>query len=446
MEKVNTGFMSVAEMMLDVDRARNIAHESVKMLQRLGAEVIQPEDLVTNLKEAEIAGERFRSKDIDVLIIQHGTFSLGYLSIEVVRSLDVPLVLWGIPEPPLNGSPYTCGSMVGLIMHASAITKLGKRFKFIHGFAEDKELQKELRKFIKILETKKKLRHSKVGLLGYRTPGFYGSNFDELIVKSKIGPEIIHVDLSEILDKVEEISQKEAEKSLKEVLRRGYKVVDVSREELMTSTKIYLAIKRISQELELDSIAIKCWPELRDFREMGVCFVSSRLTDEGIMTSCEADVNGVLSMMTQNTLTEKVPFFCDLVQVDEKKNEILFFHCGNAPCSLVNPNYNVSLRQFFLGKGGVTVEFPLKPGRVTLAKLSSAKRTYKMFVTTGEAVQTGQVIRGTCVNVKLDSNVNKILEIILKEGIEQHYSMVYEDIKDELIQFCDLMGIKIVTA
>jgi len=56
------------------------------------------------------------------------------------------------------------------------------------------------------------------------------------------------------------------------------------------------------------------------------------------------------------------------------------------------------------------------------------------------------VIRGTCVNVKLDSNVNKILEIILKEGIEHHYSMIYEDIRDELIQFCDLMEIKIVTA
>lgn len=69
-----------------------------------------------------------------------------------------------------------------------------------------------------------------------------------------------------------------------------------------------------------------------------------------------------------------------------------------------------------------------------------------MFVATGEAVQTGQVIRGTCVNVKFDSNVNRILEVILKEGIEHHYSMIYEDIKDELIQFCDLMGIKIVTA
>jgi len=182
--------------------------------------------------------------------------------------------------------------------------------------------------------------------MGYRTPGFYSSNFNELIVKSKIGLEIIHVDLSETLAKVEEISQ----------------------------------------ELELDSIAIKCWPELRDFREMGVCFVSSRLTDYGIMTSCEADVNGVLTMMIQNILTEIVPFFCDLVQIDEKKNEVLFFHCGNAPCSLVNPDYNVSLRQFFLGKGGVTVEFPLKPGRVTLARLSSAKGTYKMFVTTGEAV------------------------------------------------------------
>jgi len=108
MEKIKTGFMSVAEMMLDIDRAQNVAHESVKMLERLGAEVIQPEDLATNLKDAEIAAKRFRSEDIDVLIIQHGTFSLSYLSIEVVRGLDVPLVLWGIPEPPLNGSPYSC--------------------------------------------------------------------------------------------------------------------------------------------------------------------------------------------------------------------------------------------------------------------------------------------------------------------------------------------------
>jgi len=356
----------------------------------------------------------------------------------------VPIAVWGIPEPPLDGSPYTCGSMVGLLMHTSAMTNIGVRFSFIYGEPDDERAVNDAGRFVSVVRTRAALRRARIGLVGWRAPGFHASNFDELAVKTVLGPEIVHVDLSEVLAESDAPPEEEVKGCVEEMISSGFEIDGAPEHTVLNAMRAYLGLKRIVERESLDAVAVKCWPEIRDRFGKGVCAVNSRLTDEGIMSSCEADLDGAITMMADYLLSGEVPFFCDWVQMDEDKNEVLFWHCGNAPSRLASPKHRKYIRPFFTGADSVAVEFPLKTGRVTLNRLMSTRGRYKMLIAKGEAVETDLVMRGTCVNVRFDSKVSDILAAILDNGFPHHYSLAYGDISDELRDLGKFWGIEVV--
>lgn len=54
------------------------------------------------------------------------------------------------------------------------------------------------------------------------------------------------------------------------------------------------------------------------------------LAEEGIICACEGDATKSLSMQMLYELSEKPINITDLLYMDEKKNTILFAHCGSS--------------------------------------------------------------------------------------------------------------------
>ena len=54
------------------------------------------------------------------------------------------------------------------------------------------------------------------------------------------------------------------------------------------------------------------------------------------------------------------------------------------------------------------------------------------------------IVRGNPSEVKLDSNVRKVLEKIVTEGFEHHYAVVHADLKEELVELCNRLKIEAV--
>ena len=68
-----------------------------------------------------------------------------------------------------------------------------------------------------------------------------------------------------------------------------------------------------------------------------------------------------------------------------------------------------------------------------------------MFITTGEALPTKMILRGNPSIVKIDVFVERLLGAIVENGVEHHYAIVYGDHKDDLVEVCGLLNIKIIT-
>jgi len=432
---VHTGIAALDMKYADVSR-----NSLLRKLSQLGHEIVTHDPAVVDSSEALSAAERMRRGDIDLLVVLVGTFTQDPVMTNLVQNVKVPVVFWAVPEAALKGplgGPSRSGGLVGVIMNASALSKMGMRFKVIFGEPTDEKAFASLKNTIEAARVLKALRTSRVGIVGYHSPGFYDGSVDEVALKQHIGTELVHIDLSELNSVMQKIADSDASKVHEGISKR---IVDLTQGERIRDGKIFLGLKQLAETNRLDAVAVKCWPEL----EFSSCFALSRLSDAGIPGGCEGDVNATVTMLMLQRLTGQPVFLCDVFHLDEKRNTILTYHCGAAGASLASKKGEVIIRKHPLGCGA-TVEFPVKPGRVTIARLGNHAGKYRMFIASGEAIRTKQIVRGNPLEVRLDVKVDDFLRTLTTRGVEHHLLMVHGDWSEILSEMCEIAGFEKIT-
>jgi len=425
---------------LDMKYAEECRNVLLKKLKELGHEIVTYDRGVVDSAEALHAAERMRTADVHLLVILVGTFTQDPVMTNLVQNVSVPVVFWAVPEVALRGppgGPSNSGGLVGVIMNASALSKMGMRLKVIFGEPSDAKAFKKLRNTIEAARVLSSLRTSRIGLVGYHSPGFYDGSVDEVALKQHVGTELVHIDLSELNSIMSRMDETHAKHAHEEVTN---KILGLTQEERIRDGRIFLGLKQIAQENKLDAVAVKCWPEL----SFSSCFALSRLSDSGIPGGCEGDINATLTMLTLQRLTGQAVFLCDVFHLDDRKNTILTYHCGAAAASLASKKGEISIMKHPLGCGA-TVEFPVKPGRVTIARMGNSAGKYRMFIATGEALRTRQIVRGNPLEIRLDCKVDDFLKAVTSKGVEHHMLIVHGDWSEILSEICEIAGFEKMT-
>ncbi len=89
-------------------------------------------------------------------------------------------------------------------------------------------------------------------------------------------------------------------------------------------------------------------------------------------------------------------------------------------------------------------EFPLKPGRITMARLSKGHGRFSMVLGGGEMLRAPLAFSGTSGVARLDSSVDEVLENLMRAGLEHHTAIVYGEYRPALRAFARLIGIEVV--
>lgn len=400
-------------------------------------ELIDSNKIITTLEEAREEWKFFKKNDVDAVIIFNGTFSLGNLTAEIVRNLECPYLLWGIEECAPKSRKFT-GSMVGLLPETVIFKNFGKKFSFIYGSIKEKEVQEKFEIFVKAVRAKAFLEEAKIGVVGMRPDGFEISDFDELSIKKIFGTTIIKISMYYLSKVIKEICEEDIEKDV-EVQKA---IWNIKKEDLIETkglSRVYLAMKRIVKEFNLHAYAPDCWPELRDEDITPICPANARLSTEGIMASCECDVNGALTLLLQHVIANKPAWLADFTNFDKKSDSLLFWHGGNAPCEMVKNKSNIE-RVF----GGLAQTNTFKSGVATVVRLSSIRGDYIIHAGIGEVLEEEPVLKGSNLFIKMKGGNKEFVESLIKNGVPHHNGIVYGDIIAELKEFANLMNLPII--
>lgn len=391
----------------------------------------------------ELVAKEFKTQEVDVIVMLYGAFTGDDVSAYLTEMLKTPVLLWAPYEMPFEKDDRLySNALCSMTMNAAALRKLGAVYHTVYGSKEDERAEGKVKNLLMAYQTVKAFSHTSLGLFGYRPTAFYNCSFDESLIRRTFGVKIEETDLKVVFDKMEALPEAQWQEDMAK-MSKTYDTTKLPDGHLENHSKLYLALKEVMKEQRYDFATLKCWPEMGNLHTTP-CAVLGRLADEGINIGCEGDVDAELTQMAEYFLTGKPSFITDMINIDERENVMTFWHCGNAAPSLCNPDYEVSIRNHPLAGQGTAFYGALKPGLVTIARFCNLGGSYKLFLMKGEAVPMDRYTRGIMVNVQVDRPVRDVVEGIIQEGVPHHYSIVWEDVADQLKTVCGLLNIPVI--
>ncbi len=407
------------------------------------AQVIRASVLGGSPETVEQAAKEFKARDVDVIVMVYGAFTGDDAAAYLTEMVKAPIILWAPYEVPFEKEDRLyANALCSMTMNVAALHRLGAVCHGVYGSREDERAASKVRNLLKAYQVVKAMKHTQLGLLGYRPTAFYNCSFDESLIRRTFGVKIEETDLKVVFDRMDGLDREAWEADMRK-MEAAYGTDKLPRGHLENHSRLYLALKEVMKEQKYDFGTIKCWPEMGNLHATP-CAVLGRLADEGINIGCEGDVDAELTLMAQYYLTGKPGFITDLINIDEELNLITFWHCGNGAPSLFSPRYEIEMRNHPLAGQGTAFYGALKPGRVTAARFSNIQGCYKLFLLKGEAVEMDRYTKGVMANVKVERPVRQVIERIVEEGIPHHYSLVWEDVAEAMKQVCKLLHIPVV--
>ncbi len=426
------------------DSVKRVRSQGLKLLKTLTTKVVEIPSFIGSFDDVHRGVKQANDAQVEILVVNICTWVDAGVTIRFLRELrNRNILLWSFAAGP-ELLPLTA-----LMEVTSNITKLGYKFLPLLGPPDAPGTREKLKSQLNVVSSILQVSNARVGLIGYNSPGMVDSTPDEISLRKCFGTELVHLDLSEVLGYFEKTDASEAE-STAEGLVESVGGCEVSREEVRSSAKLYLALKETTSKHRLSAFAIRCWPELKgnlSGLRATPCYALSRLTDEGIIGACEADISSAVTMLLMKRLSGKLPVVLDFNTLNESRNSLTFWHCGAHATSLVKDMKDITLRHPSEGgqkevKDGMALECSLPAGAATLAKIN---REYsKILVCPIQFTKPSKEFRGGIAEGILEKPAIGFIKAAITEGMEHHVCAVYENIERELRLAGKLLDMKII--
>ena len=382
-----------------------------------------------DINTVRLAAQRIKQLDVDALMICIATWSEDHHLLDLLSYVDLPIILRAYPA--FDTGSLCCAHQIGAVFR-----DIGKKCEFVYGDADDLDCANQTKTILTAYALKNSMAQTRVGAIGGRVKGMTEIAYDEFSIKQKLGARVVNIDEKEMTEKVNQISDKQAEELLeqkKDILSKCK--MTCKKESMLESIKFYKAMKNLANEYELQALSVKCYTTY-----MGkICLGYSLLSEEGVVGSCEGDVTNALTMKMLYDLSNKPINNTDLLYLDDKENTILFAHCGSSGFSIAEGE--IDLAPVRLMETGVCTKFLVKPGKVTAVNICGHGEEFRLSFMVGDAIPCGMEFPGNPVKIKFEKPVSEINKEIMKNGIGHHWMVAYGDYSEVLKYFCNINNI-----
>ena len=398
-------------------------------------EVAGPSAIVTDDQTLQEVIRQFQTEQhLDVLVLQIGTFPEGEAPLHLVEGLRVPVIIHALPEPDLENT-IALNSLCGTNMTTYAFTALGYPYTVVFGDIRHEKVAREMGANVRAAVALAELKRTRLALVGFRAPGFYPCVFDELLMRRTLGVKLDHITLGALMLELQSGERKPAPVKQFPTIEGG----ELHFEAVVMLERYYAALSKV---LDLDAhrlFAIKDWPEVMGLEHPGGIWPAlGWVADDGRLLAPEGDVNAAVTVALLNSLTGNIPFFADVVAWDDAASAFLLWHYGAAP-SLAR-----SLEEIRYGSEGREVQFTIKPGVATFARLGLHNGAFRLLTMAVEVQDRPVTLRRAGAWVRTTAHpAGDIMRHILDNGWEHHFILVHGDVRRELEVFARLSGIPI---
>ncbi len=420
-------------------RFTDSTEELKKLSKELGFDLFVVNETVTNENDARKAVKACEDNNVEFLLLQTTTVSTGVSAPIFANIKNARLGIWAIPEEAFDGpSPYN--SFICMTFYTGIIgnymTEEDIQFKWFYGNAKDKLFLDRFKTTVFALTALKNLCKSNVALIGGVPQGFGDLCFDERNIKKRFNGIKLnqYQEYAEIKERALSYSSKAVAKTVNDFIEEANEVDSICNSYIEQNARIYLAFKAFQKENGYDAIAINCTHKIQQDFSANVCSVIAKLNDDGIVTSCEGDVLGAISMLLMKYLSGNETSLMDFPQFDENDDSILMWHCGPTSKCFANEK-GFTLKASYSGVP-IIRDMAFKAGHITIARIS--EDTERFLLADGEVIDGKNGFlgcRGWVGNLRLNREKISALDFVntvLEQKLEHHYPIAMGDLTKQI--------------
>lgn len=440
---ITLAFVPIARTTFDITLAAEVTGQARALLEGDFSPLAGPDDLVTTPEEAAAAAQQLAAQPPDALLVFQATFADSTMLMRLAQATDAPVILWAVPEARTGGR-LRLNSLCGINLGAHALTRAGLRYDTIYAAPDDPAALDKVKAIARAGYVGRRLRGARIGRIGEHPSGFETCALDRGALRRRFGVEIVQYDLNHNFDKIRAADPAIIADVKRELAGKVDHLDQVEAQALDSTLSTYATLHGLAGEEQISAYAVRCWPEF--FTQLGcaACGASSLLNDRLTPASCEADVNGAITQLILQWISGDAAFDSDLVNFDLEANTAVLWHCGKAPLSMADPEFRPRATIHSNRHLPLLMEFPLKPGTVTLARLSEATGDYRLVVGRGEMQRAPVSYSGTSGVVRFERPAREVLDTLLSEGLEHHLALTYGDHVETLLALARLLDLPVL--
>lgn len=437
------GFIAIARPTFDVPLAQELAAQAYAALTAEGYDLIGDAELVMDAETAARSIDQLHEATPTAVIALQASFADSTMIVELAKRIHAPLLLWALPEARVGGR-LRLNSFCGINLAAHGLRRAGLRYEYVYGEPEDERSLASVRSFVKAAEIRHKLRGARVGRIGENPAGFDTCRVNRTGLRERLGVEVAQIELAHVFSRVRESAQAEVTAIADQLRTQITGMDDMDVEATAGTLGTYVTLRELIETEHLDGLAVRCWPEF--FTELGcaACGAMSMTSNDMTPCSCEVDVNGTITQIILQGCSGEPAFGSDLVAFDPDEDVAVLWHCGLAPLSMADPSVQPEATIHSNRKMPLLMQFPLKPGRVTVARLSEASGEFRLVMASGEMLQAPPSFTGTSGTLCFDSGAANVMDTLMREGLEHHLSLTYGDHIEALEMLARMLEIPIL--
>lgn len=450
MRKVRAGFVGFGEINTPRDLIVGRCAQAAESLRKAGLEIFETAPVCDDPpgQEAARARNELARHDFDVLILCVAGWIPSWAVFAVIEMFKhKPMVLWGLTGWQAGDRFVTTADQAGTTALRKPMQDMGYVFKYIvtrRGQAPDVGA---VVAYAEAARAATLLKSAKIGMAGYRDMRLYGTLYDGVSLKARIGPEIEHFELLEIARLMEAVSDTDIRKTADALRRRWTFVKEPKPGTVENSVRLYLAFKAKIAERGYAGFSYNDVDGVKKLMQFAPAGSMTLLHDELDISSVpENDSLGAVTQLMARYLTGQVGGYLEFYEFLE--NGALMGVPDYVPAEMVDGKVTVMPNAFGdFGEGLLNVS-RLKTGPVTLCRLGSCGGDYTLHVITGEArtpipwEEAGWAPPAPQLP-SLEIVFNTPADDFIQKVMSQHYILVYGDHRKRLESLAAILGIPV---
>lgn len=352
--------------------------------------------IVTTKEAAMAAGDKFRTADVDLVLLQMLTYATSYNMLPAIRDLNVPVVLVNVQKKKAPdyantdtatwlGELYACGAVGEMV---ADLERAGKRHAVITGVVEggDPEVEKQIAEWCTAAQVRRRFRDTNIAQIGRPYPGMMDLYIDETNLYNRMGLYTKQFDWEKMWSIADDITDEDAIRAKAEDILDTFDIEGgATVETVWEMAKYVVAFEKWVKDEQLALVASHY-----DGFAQGVAGkldsmlipAFSMLIKQGTACAVEGDIKVAMAMSILKTIAGTGQL-SEMYSIDFNEDICIIGHSGSGDADIsVDSKPTMKIVPVFHGKtgGGYLTQFYPPAGDVTYLAITQDKDGHFKFV------------------------------------------------------------------